>query len=320
MDYKYIAYSNGVNEIENKDSKSDYVLDETLYLDKIVDKNGKSKKVDKEQAISLNGIDLDSKYIHLLNKKKKDIKYKLKDQDGAIISRNMKEILKLDIGDTLYIKYEDLKFTYKVIDISEEFMGFTTYVNREGLAKKNKISSNSYSTIFSNNKKYSDMSKLDSEEAKKIVYLMNMDDLKSNIEKQMDRFNGSIYIIIFFASLMALIIIMVIANIVVEENKKTISLMKVLGYPNKRISSIILNIYTPFIIIAYLISIPVMKKILKMIVDALVGNTNVTIPIEADPLTLFIGLVGLLVAYYLALAFSKRVLNKIPLAIALKRE
>ena len=308
MDYKYIAYSNGVNEIENKDSKSDYVLDETLYLDKIVDKNGKSKKVDKEQAISLNGIDLDSKYIHLLNK------------NGAIISRNMKEILKLDIGDTLYIKYEDLKFSYKVIDISEEFMGFTTYVNREGLAKKNKISSRSYSTIFSNNKKYNDMSKLDSEEAKKIVYLMNMDDLKSNIEKQMDRFNGSIYIIIFFASLMALIIIMVIANIVVEENKKTISLMKVLGYPNKRISSIILNIYTPFIIIAYLISIPVMKKILKMIVDALVGNTNVTIPIEADPLTLFIGLVGLLVAYYLALAFSKRVLNKIPLAIALKRE
>ena len=119
---------------------------------------------------------------------------------------------------------------------------------------------------------------------------------------------------------MALIIIMVIANIVVEENKKTISLMKVLGYENKRISKIVLNIYTPFIIIAYLISIPVMTKILKMIVKALLGDTKITIPIEADPVMLGFGLIGLLAAYYLALALSKKVLNKIPLAIALKRE
>ena len=320
MDYKYIVYMKGLYEFDKKDSKSDYILDETLYLDKVISKSGKAKKVDKEQSISLNGIDLDSKYIKLLDKKEKDLKYKLKDENGVIISRNMKENLKLDIGDTLYIKYEDLKFSYKVIDISEEFMGFTAYANREGLAKKNKINKNSYSTIFSINEKYSDMSKLNRDESNNIAYLMNMEDLKSNIEKQMDRFNGSIYIVIFFASLMALIIIMVIANIVVEENKKTISLMKVLGYENKRISSIVLNIYTPFIIIAYLLSIPVMTKILKKIVDALVGDTNITIPIEADPLTLFIGLIGLLTAYYLALAFSKRVLNKIPLAIALKRE
>ena len=149
---------------------------------------------------------------------------------------------------------------------------------------------------------------------------MNLEDLKENIEVQMDRFNGSVYIVILFASVMALIIIMVIANIVVEENKKTISLMKVLGYENKRISKVILNIYTPFIIVAYLLSIPVMIRILKAIMKALMGDTEMVIPIEADPFTLGCGLIGLLVAYYLALAFSKRVLNKIPLAIALKRE
>ena len=135
----------------------------------------------------------------------------------------------------------------------------------------------------------------------------------------MDRFNGSIYIVIGFASVMTLIIISVIANIVVEENKKTISLMKVIGYKNKRISSIVLNIYTPFIIISYLISIPVMKKILRAIVNAL-GDIKVTIPIELSPSLAFLGLIGLLVAYYIAVGLSKRVLNKIPLAIALKRE
>ena len=199
-------------------------------------------------------------------------------------------------------------------------MGTNAYVNRKSLAKKINVSEKSYSTIYSNNDKYNDTSKLTEEEANTITYLLSIKDLKANISKQMDRFKGSIYIVILFASVMALIIIAVIANIVVEENKKTISLMKVLGYDNKRISKIVLNIYTPFIIIAYLISIPVMTKILKLIVEALVGDIGVTIPIKSDPMISFIGLISLLIAYYIAINISKKVLNKIPLAIALKRE
>ena len=147
-----------------------------------------------------------------------------------------------------------------------------------------------------------------------------MDDMRANIEKQMDRFNGSIYIIIAFASIMVLVIIAVIANIVVEENKKTISLLKVMGYQNRKISNMVLNIYTPFIIIAYLLSIPAMIKILKAIVTAIVGDIEVTIPITLSPGLAILGLLGLLIAYYIAIALSKRVLNKVPLAVALKRE
>ncbi len=321
LDYKYMAFSNGFNQIPGDDNKSDYLINLTMGLNSVEHKDGKVKKYkEDEQTFTINGIDTDSKYIKILNKKEKDIKSKLKDKNGAIVSRNIKENLKIDIGDTFTVKHEDLEVSYKVIDISEEVMGFGAYVNREGLNEKIGIPKDSYSTVYSTNEKYSEMSKLPKEEAEKIVYLMNLEDLKENIEVQMDRFNGSVYIIILFASVMALIIIMVIANIVVEENKKTISLMKVLGYENKRISKVILNIYTPFIVIAYLLSIPVMIQILKAIMKALMGDTEMAIPIEADPVALGIGLVGLLVAYYLALAFSKRVLNKIPLAIALKRE
>ena len=319
LDFKYMAYYSGLMKVEEKEKDSDYILNETLYLDKITS-DGKENKMENETNISIYGIDLDSKYIKVLDKKKKDMKSMLEDKEGVIISRNAKENLDVKLGDTLTFKYEELEFTYKVIGFNEEFMGFAAYVNRESLAEKNNLDKDAYSLIYSNNEKYSEMSKLDKKDAEQIAYLMNLEDLKDNIEKQMDRFNGSVYIVIFFASLMALIIIMVIANILVEENKKTISLMKVLGYENRRISKIVLNIYTPFIIIAYLLSIPVMTKILKMIVEALLGDTKITIPIEADPFMLGMGLVGLLVAYYLALALSKKVLNKIPLAIALKRE
>lgn len=144
--------------------------------------------------------------------------------------------------------------------------------------------------------------------------------MKDNMSKAMQKYNASIYIVIAFASIMAFVIIAVIANIVVEENKKIISLMKVMGYKNKKISSIVLNIYTPIIIIAYLLSIPVTKEILKKIVSVLAGDMEMTIPISLEPSLAIIGLIALLTAYYIAVGLSKRVLNKIPLAVALKRE
>ena len=45
-----------------------------------------------------------------------------------------------------------------------------------------------------------------------------------------------------------------------------------------------------------------------------------TIPITLEPSLAIVGLIGLLVAYYIAVGLSKKVLNKIPLAVALKRE
>lgn len=320
--YKYMAASDGFYEFEEKDSKSDYVLSVSIPIDEVLSKDGNIKEIKKDEdtSLSLTGLDIDSKYIQILDENEKNIIDKLDDIEGIIINENAKEILGLEIGDKIKLKYQDLELEFTIIDFNSEFMGMSGYVNRIGLSEKLGIGNNSYSVIYSNNDKYENMDKLSEEEAKSIAYLLSVEDLKANIEKQMDRFNGSIYIVIGFASVMALIIIAVIANIVVEENKKTISLMKVMGYKNKRISNIVLNIYTPFIIISYLLSIPVMIKLLKLIVQAIVGDIGITIPIEANPIMSLIGLIGLLIAYYIALAMSKRVLNKIPLAVALKRE
>ena len=63
-----------------------------------------------------------------------------------------------------------------------------------------------------------------------------------------------------------------------------------------------------------------MMQILNMIVKALVGDIEMTIPITITPMQIMIGLVGLLLAYYIAIALSKRVLKRVPLSIALKRE
>lgn len=322
IDYKYMVGLTGITTEEIGDAtKTDYILSASIPLTKIVDKNGKEKKLEKENInFSFTGIDEDAKYIRILNDKEKEMNKLLIEDDGIIVNENAKELLGLEIGDILTFTYENVILNYSVLGFNNEYMGYGAYIDRELFSHNLGFDKIVYTSMYSNDDIYINLDGLSQEKASKISNVLSVEDLKSNISKQMDRFNGSIYLVIAFASFMTLIIIAVIANIVVEENKKTISLMKVMGYKDKKISNIILNIYTPFIVIAYFLSIPAMIKILKMIVTSLVGDIEVTIPIAITPNQIIIGLIGLLVAYYIAISLSKRVLKKVPLSIALKRE
>lgn len=321
MKYDYLVYMNNFYNEELSDLE-DYVLTSSLTVKEIQNEKGKKQEkenLDEDTTASLNGMDKDTQYIELLDEDKKDIKSLLKN-DEVIISKNMQEYLEIDINDKLVLDNNGESLTYKIVGISNDLMSFSVYVERERLSHDLGFDEKKYNVIYSKDDKYRSMSNLDEEDLNRVIYVMSLKDLKHNILKQMDKYSTSIYIIIAFAAVMAFVIILVISSIIVEENKKTISLMKVMGYKNKEVSGIVLNIYTPFVIIAYLLSIPAMKSLLKAIVNALVADTEVTIPITLSFENAMIGLLALLVAYYIAISISRRTLNKVPLAVALKRE
>ncbi|MDD3453064.1 MAG: ABC transporter permease [Bacilli bacterium] len=319
MKYKYMIYTNSVGFEQNNTENKDYILNMNLEVKNIKKINGENVEIKEDTSFSIIGTDTASNYLEILDDNNKNIISNLT-TNKIIVNQNAKKLLNLEIGYIIELSYEDITLEYEIAGFSEEYMGYSAYVLRSDLSNKLGLQGNAYNMIYSDDDKYNNISDLKEEEQQQIAYVINLEELKDNIMKQMDRFNGSIYIIIIFASIMALVIIAVIANIVVEENKKTISLMKVMGYKNKKISNIVLNIYTPFIVIAYLLSIPVTIKILESIVSALTKDIEMTIPIQITPSLAALGLLGLLIAYYIAISLSKKVLNKIPLAIALKRE
>ncbi len=325
INYKYLVLLGSFDHQDGGMSdKADYVLSVSMPLKEVKDQNGNIKSLEKEEdetiEFSLTGLDTTANYVRILDEEEHNIIDLLDHDNTIIINENAKELYGLEIGDQITFTYQNIDMTYTIAGFNAEFFGRSGYINREVLSSNLGLGDNAYTSIYSSEEKYESFKNLSEEETSKIAYILNMSDMRANIEKQMDRFNGSIYIIIAFASIMVLVIIAVIANIVVEENKKTISLLKVMGYQNRRISSMVLNIYTPFIIVAYLLSIPAMIQILKAIVKAIVGDIEVTIPITLSPGLAILGLFGLLIAYYIAIALSKRVLNKVPLAVALKRE
>ncbi len=310
MNYDYIVYMN--NYYPNNNTDDTYLLQTDAKL-----KKANNEELDED--ITLSGIDNDASNITLLNDENKDLKQLLKENE-VIVSVNMKEKYNLKENDEVIVSLNDKNITYKIVGFNNDYFSYTIYQERNYLSKELGFNDKVYNIIYSKDKKYSNLSTLSEDESGKINYVMSLTDLKDNLLTQMDRYNTTIYIIIIFASIMSFSIILVISNIVVEENKKTISLMKVMGYSERETSSIVLNIYTPFVIVAYLLSIPAMTNLLKWIVSQLVEDTNVTIPITLPLKEAMIGLIGLLIAYYVALTIAKKSLNKIPLAIALKRE
>ncbi len=319
----YIGKMSGTSNTE------DYIYSTSMSVDSVIDKEGNTRKFerkkeendnDDEYTVNINGIDNELKLLESKDDKGNSNYTKLVNDDDAIINQNISKIVNVNVGDTLVLKSADVEYRYKVVAIDNSFMGAAMYVKRGPLALSFENDEFAYNVKFTDDSKYSSMSNLSEEETEKISNILSVEDLKENLENQMSSSNGAIYVVIFFATIMAFVIILVIANIVIEENKKTISLMKVMGYDDKSVSSIVLNIYTPFIIIAYLLSIPAMKKLLEFIVSKLTNSMDFAIPIEFSFIKAIIGLIALLISYFIAIFISRRSLNKVPLSVALKRE
>ena len=319
LNYDYVVSYN--KPIEDINLVDDLVLTRELEISKLYDKNDKVKSLksineDMDFGVTIEAIDPELHYIVLKNKDNNKIDSNLKDSK-IVITTNVAAFYGIDKGDKIVFNGIDRKYT--VSDISEAYSGFVSYVDREELTTSLNTSL-SYNKIYSKNSVYSKYSNLDPKEMANISNIFSIKDLKKNMEMTMDTYSMSLYVVIAFASLMVFIIVLIIANIVIEENKRTISLMKVLGYKQKEINSIVLNMYTPFIILSYLISIPVMIFVLNKIVETLTKSIDFTIPISIDITKAMFGLVILLIGYYIAMNISKKSLKKIPLAVSLKRE
>ena len=109
-----------------------------------------------------------------------------------------------------------------------------------------------------------------------------------------------------------------ISNIIVLENKKIIALMKAMGYNKKKIKDIVLNIYTPVIIISYFLAIPVAINFLKYFMNKL--DVGMLFTININVIQIIIGLILALGIYFISIIFTQKSLDKISLSVLLKRE
>lgn len=231
--------------------------------------------------------------------------------DQVIITKPIADKLNLKPGDTITIvrKSDYQEFSLTVGSITDSynmsiFMPIAEYNEKFGMP------GGSYNELFSNEP-------LDIPENEQYkVY--SIEDKISAIQSVMAPLTSTVVFVSAVALLIGMIIIYVVTSMIVEENKSTISLMKIFGYKKKEVNSLILNSSTIVVVIGYilgiLLSFASVGGLMKALENSLVFSMLVTI----DPLYVGFGFVVVMLSYELSKLLCKRKVNAVSMSEALK--
>lgn len=230
-------------------------------------------------------------------------------KDGVIINEFIARAYSLQIGDELSLQVKGKVLSYPVVGIVNHYNGPMLYTSLNGLIRSLDLEAGVYNGKWSNDRPDSD---------KNLSYIFSIDDLARNIEVGMDMIQVSLMIMVVVAVILGSIMMILITTFIIDENQKQISILKVMGYRENEISKMVLTIYFPFVMIAYLLSIPLTRAGVDYIMTLIASELPMAIPTDFTMAQTIIGGLTVMMTYLIAMKCSKVQLDKISLHEVLK--
>lgn len=257
--------------------------------------------------LTVYGISPNSQYVSLKDKLGQKLDYR-----KVVITRPLAERLKVNKGDKIYLisKLNSKSYNIKVDDIAETYSGEYIFMPISKLNDIVKYPSYSYIGLWSENK--INISK------DRLLSSGTADDLKSAFNAITQPLQYSIAVISFVSFIIGLIVIYVVTSLIIEENTKNISLMKVLGYRKKEIYSLILNSSFFIIVLGYILGVPMLLISLNAMFKSLTKSMNFTFPVIINYVYIILGFIIICFTYQISKALNKKKINKINMYEALK--
>lgn len=264
-------------------------------------------KSDSKTHFAVFGVNPDTKYIAIKDKSGSKMRI-----DKVIITRPLADNLQVKPGDIIQAinELDSRRYNVKVDGIAETYAGAYVYMP---LAKFNEMlhfPADSYAGLWSNDKLNIPESSL--------LSSLTIDDFKKAFDAMMGPIRSYIGTIAFISFIIGLIVIYVVTSMIIEENKESISLMKVFGYRKREVYSLILNSSSFIIILGYIIGVPLLLVSLSALYSSVTKSMNITFPITIDYNYIIIGFIIIYFTFELSKAFSKRKINRISMTEALK--
>ena len=130
-----------------------------------------------------------------------------------------------------------------------------------------------------------------------------------------------VYKILLFAGiLICILIVNLLSSMVIEENSRNISMLKVLGYRSREIRRIVLLPNHILVPVSYLLSIPFTLLLTNAMMADTIENSGVLIETVVRPQTLILYFLIVVAAYLVSLLFAGRKLQKVSMVESLKEE
>lgn len=244
----------------------------------------------------------------------------LKDASGArlntnqvIITRPLANRLEVEPGDTVSLvrKSDWQEFSVKIDAVADTYAGKFVFMPLSDYNETFGMPEGSYNGAFSN-------APLNIPED--VSYsVVTMEEKVAAFEGAIKPLKSMVALLSVVAFFIGMIVIYVVTSLIVEENKNTISLMKIFGYRRKEVNSLVLNSSTAVIVIGFIIGIPLTTSAVGVLAQSMEKSVGLALPpMQIDPLYLVTGFAVVLLSYELSKRLCRKRVNRVSMSEALK--
>lgn len=288
--YQYVLKAPSQTKTANAEK---YCLDELKYNDK--------------ENITVFGIDKDSQYL-------KNIKLPEKENE-VIVSNGFMEKYGLKVGETIKLdkEFKNKNFDFKIIGTYDYPASLAVFLQRDNFNKTFSNDESYYSGYFSD-KKLTDIDK------NLIATTITIDDLTKLSDQLDDSLGGTFSAVAVFAMIVYIIIIFLLAKLIIEKNSQSISMIKILGYDNKEVSSLYNMATAIAVLISIVLSIPISLLLMKVLFHYYMQGMNGWITYYIAPWIIPCLFISGVVCYFLVHLIEMSKIKRIPMSQALKNQ
>ena len=261
-----------------------------------------------QKSFALIGVDPDNEFLHFKDKEGNDVNV----SDGYYLTRVEAMVLKLEIGDKMKL-YNPLtmEFIEIVIDgiIDNDFQK-AIFTSRDAASEIMGMESGVYNALMSNEE-------LDFSESELASTVKKADTAEQvqNLAKQMEIL---LHFLLFTGVIVCMVSIYVTVNTLVTENKGNISMLKVLGYENKKINAIVLNVHNILLPLGILVCIPAVYAMSGLFFYAIADMEGALIPTYISAKSYLVSVALTIVSYFGSLFLVRRKVQNVDMVESLK--
>ena len=256
-----------------------------------------------EEDISLYGLQNNSQYIHIKSLPKK----------GVYISKDVADKYNLKKEDRISLKesYKDLRYTFEIKGIYDAPGSMALYMSKSYFNEVFNCQDGYFNGYFSN-KKITDL------KDDYIASTITQDDL-TKVSRQLNVSMGEMfYLVEGFAIVMFIMLIYLLTKMIIENNKVSISMVKILGYTSKEIQKMYVHATTIVILISTLLSFGITTWILSYAFKIVFEEYAGWLPFYVEGSVYIKMFIMTVISYLFVMMIQMRKIKKIPMDEALK--
>ena len=261
---------------------------------------------DNGNSIVLNGVPTDSKFenMELLIGEYSNEGFYI--SNAVAIERGLNKGEKIKIRNTVTLEDIEIKIDGIVNDNTNQAV-YTSYKNVKDIMQ---IKEDYFNVIYSDEEL--------SIPSEKLAYISDSQSILDILDTAMSALDGFVYGLVIIGSMLGVISVYLIVNMLIEDNRSNISMLKVLGYRNREIRRIIMNTNHILVILGLLLSYPLCYFTLNILSRVAIPYMHVVLQPYIDISSFALTALLIAASYFFSLSLLFGKVDKIDMVLALK--